>query len=507
MLNKMNKNQIYKIIIRLVFCSQLGFFFYLTCGLTIFSIAFLHVFMDWIFWLWISAILLILMIFFLFHTRNRIRLWVIFVSYFLDVIFIFLGMLLTILTINSELINVLSVGIIFTFISILSIVLLSLNFKKIQKTPNETQGYKFFNRRNLIGIALIAFLGINTLLSYNGYNLDVIIPDTDNEIKISFWSHWNASGYSDELLNQLKIFNSSLYVFTPDHVVESQPSAFNDSMHRFMNYSIEIYLCATPFGDFSAIYNWERYRNKTLEIAQFIISENLTTCVKGFINDVESPHYFTDELFAFLNTGDLIGLGRYICNSANSQEYLEAVQGYGLLNDELQALGFETHITAMLQGLIDIVDYDTSVQSLLQYAAFPPYNYDIYNVMLYRSIVEGDTYLVESNPYFTSSYIKLMKHKFGTDAVSISLGVVNQGVYQDFNEIVTDVKICKDMGVKEVVIFKLQGTHGLTGAFGYNTSAISVLNNSIYVNSDTVIRYERSATLSQTLIYLLDLLI
>ena len=336
--------------------------------------------------------------------------------------------------------------------------------------------------------------------------MDIIIPDTTNQIKISYWSGWDASGYSDELLNQLDLFNSSLYVFLSDSILPGSQSAFNDSMHRFMNYSIEIYLCITPFGDFSAIYNYERYRNKTLGLAQFVISENLT-CVKGFINDVESPHYFTDELFAYLSSGDLIGLGRYICESMNSQDYLEAVQGYGLLNDELQALGFESHITAMLQGLIDIVDFDSSVQSFLQYAAFPPYNYDMYNIMLYRSIVEGDTYLVESNPYFTSSYVKLMKHKFGTDAVSISLGVVNQGVYQDFDEIVTDVKICKDMGVQEVVIFKLQGTHGLTGAFGYNISAIAILNTSINANHDTIIRYERTATISQVLIYLLDLLI
>ncbi len=487
---------------RLIFGIQMSFLIYLFLGLGILSIKAGDILVEWIFWVTIGVFLLFLSIYGLLKLNPR-KIWVRIIHIFLDFLFLLLGVLYIFMCLGTIFIFQTILGFFFVVLSLISI--LGSIIPRLNKRLNEGL-FKQPTSARMKHIILFAtaLLLANGIALFYGYGYDIVLNPAENNIHISFWTGWNADAYNHTLLARLQSYNCSLYLFVPETIIDDNPNEFNSSLVRFANYSINVYITIGAYGDYIAIYNSKQYQTKVLEIAQWIKTNNHSN-VKGFAADVEWPYSLISERDKAQDLLGYLQFGRYIFSQVNYTAYHQAVLDYNKTNEELHKLGFESHMVGMIWDMDDYADGDPAIQNIMQFAAVPPHNYDVYNYMVYRAL--DDNGVNYPGSYFTYYYVNQMINRFGRDTISVSLGVTGVGVYRDFYQVTQDVRICKALGVKEVVIFLLAGSVGLTEAYGNGIDAIDDLFYEINLPTKVHVSYDRLMSIEPKLMNLIDLLI
>lgn len=483
--------------IKLIFLFQMTLIFYLLFGIGILSIIAGDPIVEGIFWFNSGALFVILAIIG-FRQLNYERKIAGIIFLIMDVLFLLLGVLMVYFCLGTELWIQSILGAVYLFSSLVSLRSLYFsNIREILSSQNQNEGFSELAKKIAALISII--LLVNSVFSFFGYGTTITIKSTKNDMKISFWSGtWNASEYSHPLLSKLKKYDSELHFFISDDLFNNHLSDYNQSLYRFKNYSIEVYLSYDAGGDYIAIHNAQHYKEGVLEIADYLNSENLTN-VKGFSADIEWPHYLIHLRDNMMAKGDILTLGRYMTGNINSKAHTEAQKIYEQTNKELNKKGFKSEAVLMWWEQDDYLDADNSLEKLFEFAGVPPTNYDEYNYMIYRNPY--------SSPYFTYQYVNQLVNRFGGDFLSISLGVVGMGSYESFEELAIDTKICKDLGVQEAVFFLLEGDYGLTGAYDKGIDQIDALFEYINNDEDIIIHYDRSVSFVNKVMVLIDLLI
>jgi len=80
------------------------------------------------------------------------------------------------------------------------------------------------------------------------------------------------------------------------------------------------------------------------------------------------------------------------------------------------------------------------------------------------------------------------------------------GLLIDFEQLAMDVRICKDMGIGEVILFLMTGNYGLFGAYDYEDyEALDELIDYVEQEEPLSIQYDRTVTVEHKLMNMIDL--
>ena len=288
----------------------------------------------------------------------------------------------------------------------------------------------------LLGGALIL-----ALVGYNGLGQAVHLrPGRAAAVPISFWAFSDFRLASPALLQDLEASGGRIYLHFGDYPVNQERSlALIERLRPLDGYKIEVYL-GPPAPEFLSTLSYHEWSDSALALADLAKREGLTH-VRGLIGDVEPP----------LNKPmDVFGVER--------ARFDQAVLGLRDLIDEVhhEYPDLRIGVTATGAHYLDQLDGDSDLAVAMRSPLDPPGGWDFLNVMTYSSYFPPD---------WRAYYVYLVER--GTarlepnGQVSHLIGLVGGGFpwepLLDFDDLVRDARLSRALGVREIVVFQLDG--------------------------------------------------
>jgi hypothetical protein len=290
-------------------------------------------------------------------------------------------------------------------------------------------------------LLIFAVLLIFALISYNGFGQVVHLePGNAPPVPISFWAFSDFRHTPAAILQDLEASGGRIYLHVGDYPFNQvRGQDLIERLRPLNGYNIEVYL-VPPAPDFLSSAVYREWSDSVRALAAFVKREGLTN-VRGLIGDAEP----------LLNQPmDIIG--------AEQANFDQAVIG---LRDLINAMHSEypdlrIGVTATSAHYLDGLDGDPDLAVAMRSPVDPPGRWDFLNVMTYSSYFPSDwrayyVYLVERG----------MARRYSTGRVSHLIGLVGGGFpwepVLDFDSLVRDARLSRALGVREIVVFQLDG--------------------------------------------------
>lgn len=285
------------------------------------------------------------------------------------------------------------------------------------------------------GLLILAFIG------YNGFGQVVRLQVGRVEpIPISFWAYQDFFHASETILKDLQAAGGCIYLDPGGSPFEGEHGeVLAVGMRRLAEYDIEVYLMP-PASDFLSVPVHREWIGNANAAAAFIQAKGLTN-VRGLIGDAEPP----------MNVPmDFVGTGQ--------TQFSEAVLG---LRDFIAGMHrkypeLRIGVTATWPQYVDGFDGDSDLAVVMRSPVDPPGGWDFVNLMTYSS------YLPSSwRAYYVYLLERGMARRYPVDNVSHLIGLVGGGFpwepLLDFDDLVRDARLSRALGVREIVVFQLNG--------------------------------------------------
>jgi hypothetical protein len=110
-------------------------------------------------------------------------------------------------------------------------------------------------------------------------------------------------------------------------------------------------------------------------------------------------------------------------------------------------------VSTIQPAVFDALDGDPDLSIAYKYVAYPPRNWDLFNVQVYSSQQAAN-----NAPYFIWHRVNLARLVLEGRPLTVSLGILGEGSMQGeagFLRLVAEVQLCRALGVEEVILFSL----------------------------------------------------
>ncbi len=303
--------------------------------------------------------------------------------------------------------------------------------------------WRVLRRRSLLGrnaLLVIAVLLLWGMLGYNGFDhTEVLYPQRAAKIPLSFWAYYDLRDMPESLIDDIRAASGRLYLsFGPDYLLDDG-AAFTAAMRRAAEKGLAV-IVAVPAHNFTSVPVYEEWTTNALRLADLIKHNNLSS-VFGLIGDVEPPVNWPL---------DVLGHDR--------AEFDRAVKAYRQVITDVHRdhAGLSIGVTSLWSHFADTIDGDADLAIMLRSPMDPPGGWDFVNLMTYSSYLPAD-----QRPYYVYVYERAMARLYPPDRLSHLLGLVGEAMprepLMDFDELVRDARLSRALGVREVVVFQLNG--------------------------------------------------
>jgi len=291
-----------------------------------------------------------------------------------------------------------------------------------------------FNKRTLITFAMLFAWAI---IGGNGFGQTIQLNPTQAVlIKISFWAFGDLSQMPKSVLKDIAVTNGDIYL---DIGRGPYGQALAAAMRRLAGDGIEVYWMLEAANFLSTPVHREWITNAQ-QAAAMIKREGLTN-VRGLIGDVEPP--MSVPL-------DLVGI--------DQSRFDQAVSDLRKLIDDIHH-GYpdlKIGVTAMWAHYVDVLDGDADLSIVMRSPMDPPGGWDFVNLMTYASFVPPDW-----RAYYVYLHEQAMAKLYPRDRVSHLIGLVGESMpgeaLMGVDDLVRDARISYTLGVREIVVFQLNG--------------------------------------------------
>lgn len=291
-----------------------------------------------------------------------------------------------------------------------------------------------FNKRTLITFAMIFAWAI---IGCSGFGQMIQLnPTQAAPIKISFWAFGDLSQMPDSVLKDIAAANGDIYL---DIGRGPYGQALMAAMRRLAQDGVEVHWMPEAANFLSTPVHREWITNAQ-QAAALIKREHLTN-VRGLIGDVEPP----------MNAPlDLVGI--------DQPQFDQAVSNLRNLIDDLHRdyPDVQIGVTAMWAHYVDVLDGDADLSIVMRSPMDPPGGWDFVNLMTYASYMPSDWHA-----YYVYLHAQAMAKLYPRDQVSHLIGLVGGGMpgepLMGFDNLVRDARISRALGVREIVVFQLDG--------------------------------------------------
>ena len=296
-----------------------------------------------------------------------------------------------------------------------------------------------------LGIGLLVWL----IVGYNGgSNVMRLNPAAEPPVKISFWASVAFEQAPDSLFQDMQAAGGRLYLCCvgPKTFAPENRGVFLAKLARFAAHKIEVYL-VPEVSDFLSVRVHEEWINTVQQVAAALQAENTTT-VRGLIGDAEHPLNMPLDILE-------LERGKFY----QTQEDLRKVIQRHQQTYPHMALGVTAHWSQYLDGL----DGDADLAAVQRSPVDPPGTWDFVNVMTYASYFPASW-----RAYHVYSIEQAMSQWYGSKSPSYSIGLVGGGFPWEpllgFDDLVRDARLSRAVGIREVVVFQLDGALNVFGA-------------------------------------------
>lgn len=287
----------------------------------------------------------------------------------------------------------------------------------------------------LVLIGLFAW----TVAGYNGFGrVAQVSPANAPPIPISFWAFGGILQAPETVLEDLHSAGGWLYLSIGDLEGENGRTKIA-GLQRLAKHGIGVYLMP-PASDFLSVPVHDEWIANAQKMADTVQNVGLTN-VRGIIGDVEHPRHTSLDVLAvdqddlFQTVRDLDGL-------------IQLMKG--------EYPNLELGVTALWPLYMDNLDGDLDLSIIHRSTVDPPGSWDYINVMTYSSYFPPSW-----RAYYVYLIERAMAQRYPEHQPSHLIGLVGGGFpgepLLDFDDIVRDARLSRAMGVREIVVFQLDG--------------------------------------------------
>jgi hypothetical protein len=301
--------------------------------------------------------------------------------------------------------------------------------------------------RSRLSICALVGLLIWIAVGYNGFGRGMQLwPAQVAPVPISFWTNSSINQAPETVLEDLYSSGGWLYLSIGKHEFDGENvQALIDGLRRLAEYDIEVFL-APRASNFLSVPVHDEWITNVRETVAIVQRQSLTN-VRGIIGDAEQPLNVPLDLCGldrnafFQAMRDLDGLTRWMRN-----EHPDLSLG----------------VTAVWSLYLDSIDGDSDLSIISRSSVDPPGNWDFINVMTYSSFVPPSW-----RAYYVYLVERTMARRYPDRQPSHLIGLVGGGAsggsLLDFDDLVRDARLSRAMGVREIVVFRLDGALKLFG--------------------------------------------
>jgi hypothetical protein len=336
--------------------------------------------------------------------------------------------------------------------------------------------YRWMRRRSIWPYkqVLIAFaiLLVWAIMGYNGFSQTIQLnPDRAAPIEISFWAFSDFRSTPDSVLQDIQLAKGRVYL---DIGRGPYGQGLVAAMRHLAEYGIEVYWMpeAADFLSTPVYLEWIAYAR---EAAALIKHENLSN-VRGLIGDVEPP----------------LNLPLALIGADRSQFDQAVIDLRGLMVDlNRDEPDLKIGVTTTWAHFVDALDGDADLSVVMRSPLDPPGGWDFVNLMTYSSYVPLDW-----RAYDVYLHEQAMAKLYPRDRVSHLIGLVGGGMPGEpamgFDDLVRDARISRALGVREIVVFQLDGALKVFGE-DFVRRFVGAVNGA--ANSVIVVSFSRPASI------------
>lgn len=293
--------------------------------------------------------------------------------------------------------------------------------------------------RSKVGRGTLVALLLWMVVGYDGLGQDLALRLASSPwVPISFWTGSETSQAPVALLDELRCARGRLYLsIGKQQFTGENRDALVDGLRRLARHDIEVYL-AVRASDYLSVPVHDEWVNNVLEVAGIVRDERLAN-VRGILGDAEPPKH---------GSLDVLGVDREAFASA-VRDLENLIQSMG---EEYPSL--DLGVTASWILYLDSIDGDADLSIVARSSVDPPGGWDSINVMTYSS------YLPSSwRAYYVYLVERAMARLHPDLQPSHLIGLAIRGnpgePELDFDDLVRDARLSRAMGVREIVVYKL----------------------------------------------------
>lgn len=281
------------------------------------------------------------------------------------------------------------------------------------------------------------------ILGYGGFGAQERLPVAGApRLPLSFWAYGDLQSVPDAVLEDVHAAEGAIYLDASSLLSDGAGrQALASGLRRLASHGIDVVLMPPAGGDFLAVPSVDAWAVAAHHAADFLATNGITN-VRGLIGDVEPP-----RLGASL---DLPGSG--------AAEFARAVDALRDLRMNLRrsSPALRVGMTGLWPHYLDGADGDADLALTLRSPLDPPGDWDFVKLMTYSSYLPAD-----QRAYYVFALERAMALRYPDVARSHLIGLVGGGFpgepVLDFADLARDARISRALGVREVVVFQLNG--------------------------------------------------
>jgi hypothetical protein len=287
---------------------------------------------------------------------------------------------------------------------------------------------------------LFSVLGIWLIAGYSSFGQRIRLePGQYPPVLISFWAYSDFRQSSERLLNDLQAAGGRIYLDTGNSFSGERGQALAAGLRRLAEHNLEVYLVPTA-SDFLSVPTRREWIANVQDVVAFIQREHLEN-VRGLIGDAEHPMHTPFDPFGL----DRNGVSQTVFDFRSLQTALHHE------HPDLR-LGVTTTWPQYADGL----DGDSDLALILRSPVDPPGGWDFIDLMTYSSYFPASW-----RAYYVYWLERAMQLRYPQAEVSHLIGLVGGGFpwepLLDFDELARDGRLSRALGVREIIVFQLDG--------------------------------------------------
>ncbi len=295
-------------------------------------------------------------------------------------------------------------------------------------------------RLKVASVVLAGLLGI-VVIAFNGFGQAIYLwPGRSPPAPISFWAYSDFRDTPETILRDIQAAGGYIYYGPGSAPIEGERAqALAAKLRRLGEYNIQVYL-VPPIADFLSTPVRREWLARARSAADFIRRENLSNVI-GIIGDIELPVnrpldiLWTDQTEFALTVQELRA-------------------GVNAIRQEHPNL--QIGITATWAHYLDMLDGDSDLSLVMRSPMDPPGGWDFTNSMSYSSFFPPDW-----RAYYVYQTELAIAKRYPPGQVTHLVGLVGGGTpprLLDFDDLVRDARLSRAMGVREIVVYRLDGS-------------------------------------------------